>query len=775
VATKRETTKAVADARPDRVVCLKPQGFWTHGLGSTLWMAHVNGGAYPKGAQYFEVLKDLAARAGVDASILDRELSDDEKARHEERARRGGVLEAVLDLAQEILPTPRGEAARAFLRDEKGLEGEALRGLGLGLYPTADEVRGLFKAEDLEAAEKAGLTWPDLEGRIVIPWRDETGTLMTFCNRWPEKRTPADTKKYLMLPGPGTTAAPLFLDRALKARYRDPVVLVEGALDAAVLQAYGDLRVVAHMGATISAEQVKTLARQKVRSAVVVADPDEAGEQGAARSVEALERVGISAFVAPELPDGLDPDEFVLRDGVDAWKAHVAAAVAGPVFVGTRLLEGITPTSPDMDRRRAVDRVLDLVETLRGPAADLNREDLILRLADATGYSFEVLAEQAESLKDRRRREELERETKKALRDAQAALEKGDAAPKVVDRLGEDLAALRARTVELPPPFSVDRLERETASLPEGRSLGWHALNELEVALHPGELAVLAGRTGHGKTTVMVNLFLNLVRSAADEDTDELFVLYSAEEPELRIYHRLLALMARVDGTSWSANEVRDFIQKRSRPGNYPDPTALDAAREDLRLWEKRVLVVHRPSWTVADLEADARRLKAERNVGAVLVDYLQRIGPPKDFGKGRRRDEEVSAVARRLKALAEDLTAPVVAGAQINRRAVEDAKKVPLDGAYGDLKVMKALEGRRPQLHHLREGGSEQEADLVLGLMSYGADYQEDAEKGPPPPVTKLEVGTLKNRYGPPGRWAALALEGRTGWVRDKRVKEDL
>ena len=130
--------------------------------------------------------------------------------------------------------------------------------------------------------------------------------------------------------------------------------------------------------------------------------------------------------------------------------------------------------------------------------------------------------------------------------------------------------------------------------------------------------------------------------------------------------------------------------------------------------------------------------------------------------------------MARRFKALAGDLNAPVVAGAQINRRAIEDAKKQPLEGSYGDQKVMKALMSRRPQLHHLREGGSEQEADLVLGLMNYASDFTEDLENASVPPVTRLEMGVLKNRYGAVGKWAALAFEGKSGLIRDPREHEE-
>jgi replicative DNA helicase len=161
-------------------------------------------------------------------------------------------------------------------------------------------------------------------------------------------------------------------------------------------------------------------------------------------------------------------------------------------------------------------------------------------------------------------------------------------------------------------------------------------------------------------------------------------------------------------------------------------------------------------------------------------VDYLQRIPPPAD-GAFDRRDIEVSQVARALKALAVDVAAPVLVGAQINRQAVAEAGKLP-SGDYRDADVQETLRARRPKLHQLREGGSEQEADLVLGLMNYAADYEQDREAPTThletvavPPVTRLDVGVLKSRYGRQGSWAKLAFHGRSGLIRDPYAHDEI
>jgi replicative DNA helicase len=219
-------------------------------------------------------------------------------------------------------------------------------------------------------------------------------------------------------------------------------------------------------------------------------------------------------------------------------------------------------------------------------------------------------------------------------------------------------------------------------------------------------------------------------------------------------------------------NAVRDYLRGTSPSEGWSERNLLEEAKEHLRKVERNLLVVYRPNWTIDDIEFDARARAAKRPIGAILVDYLQRIPPPR--GSYDRRDIEVSAVARRLKSLAVDLKTPAITGAQINREAAK-LSTIP-GGDYEDKEVRQALKRRRPQLHHLREGGSEQEADLVLGLMNYRADFEEDSQEGSSvPAVTLLEIGTLKNRCGTPGRWAPLAFAGRYGMIRNPGRYESL
>lgn len=794
-ATNRDHTKGLPGApRPERVVCNRPMGFLVQGHGATSWTAYVAGGAQPTGRDFVEAVRTLAGLAGVDASCLDRELTPEEAAAHAERERRQGLLEAFAARAQQALRGDAGTAARDYLTG-RGFpaDPDELAALGFGVFTTGRAVRDELVAAGYtpDEVDRSGLLadgrW---EGRLVLPWRGRWGYVATVVAR-DLAGTAEEGAKYLYLKDHRKPEA-FGLDVALRpdAGGRDHLVLVEGLLDVVALHHRG-FRNVAALGGSgklLDAKRWAALAGYGVRTAVLVLDNDRAGREGTLAAVDAALRSDAAPAVwvvdPAELGTCKDPDELVRRDGLDAFRALLDRRQTAAVYQLVAALGDVTPGSQNHERRAAVDRFLEVDGRLRGPAAELDREDALRLVADRTGYTVEALAERAEDHRERRARERAERDLRRQLRDAEAALvEQADVWTVAAD-LAAGLAEVQVAKTTPPPTFSVDRLLEEAAQLPQGLVSGWRALDALAVPFNPGELALLAARTGHGKTAFVVNLVARWLPDAGDE----LVVFYSAEEPEGAVFRRLVALLTaaaaervgRRDGR-WTVREVQAHLQGAPSPspdGTWPPQDGLDQAVAQLREWEDRLLVVHRPGWTVDELVAHAVTVGRARPVRAVVVDYLQRIYPP--AARYDRRDLEVSAVARRLKSLAVDLQAPVVAGAQISRQAVNEAGTVPA-GDYDERAVQKAIRKRRPQLHHLREGGSEQEADLVLGLLNYRADYTQDADGerregvGTVPAVTRLEVGALKNRYGPPGDWAALAFDGRYGFLRDPARDEEV
>ncbi|MFL5342595.1 MAG: replicative DNA helicase [Gemmataceae bacterium] len=232
-----------------------------------------------------------------------------------------------------------------------------------------------------------------------------------------------------------------------------------------------------------------------------------------------------------------------------------------------------------------------------------------------------------------------------------------------------------------------------------GLPTGFPDLDELTGGLNDGEMTILAARTSVGKTS----LALQIARAAAVEyQAPALFV--SLEMSEAEITQRVLCGAADVDG-----QRLRNGCPSRE------DIERLTACRAKVK--GAPLFIDDTPSQRMIRIAATARRRKRQDGLRLVVVDYLQLVEP--DDRKAARH-EQVSAVSRRLKALAKELSVPVLALAQLNRQA-EDSS--------------------RPKLHHLRESGSlEQDADTVL-LMHRLEDS---------PSVIEVEVA--KNRNGPTG-----------------------
>ena len=321
------------------------------------------------------------------------------------------------------------------------------------------------------------------------------------------------------------------------------------------------------------------------------------------------------------------------------------------------------------------------------------------------------------------------------------------------------------------PTFSVTDLIEELRHTASGISTGWKALDGLGVRLRAKELALLAARTGHGKTSALVNLTM----AQLEDDSDGMILYYSHEEPPEHILCRLLALLALKPIEPWTVAEIREYLSTThtwAKEHNESDIALLNSAVQRLSGLEQRILVVHKPDWTAAKIADHARSVSMTRRVSLVLIDYLQRIPVSPTL---HARDQEVALTGRTLKSLAVDIAAPVAAGVQVNRDVIpqgyQDKVRKAASGSVADaIEVMKSA---RPDLNYLREGGSEQEADLILGLMNYSADLRTEASNNHAR-TDLFEIGVLKNRYGPTGQWAPFSYSGSSGRIADIRNTDE-
>lgn len=318
------------------------------------------------------------------------------------------------------------------------------------------------------------------------------------------------------------------------------------------------------------------------------------------------------------------------------------------------------------------------------------------------------------------------------------------------------------------PAFSVDAMLEAIRKTPEGLTTGWSSLDSAGIRLRPKELTIVAGRTGHCKSTALLNIFAHLLCREKDFSGKKL-LLFSHEEPVELVTCRLIALGSRLvdkfgEYGKWSFENVRRHYSGDRVSGLSFD--ALESAVEWLRDLESRIEIIWKPDWNSQSI---CQYVRGAGDAAAVFIDYLQRVPPPDNARKNDRRDMDISATARDFKTLAIEQSVPVIVAAQIGRQSVDGAKMKAVK-MLDEPAAIEELRGMRPELHHLREGGSEQEADMVLGLMNYAADISAEASGNDQRPISRrLDIGVLKQRYGPSGTWFTLMHEGLYGRIRDR------
>jgi replicative DNA helicase len=271
----------------------------------------------------------------------------------------------------------------------------------------------------------------------------------------------------------------------------------------------------------------------------------------------------------------------------------------------------------------------------------------------------------------------------------------------------------------------------EKKQLITGVPTGFTKLDDLTSGLQPSDLIIVAGRPSMGKTA----LALNITQHAAIEDGIP-SAIFSLEMAKEQLALRLLCSEAKVD-----AHRLRGGFLSET---DWPKLTRAAGS-----LSEAPIFIDDTPGLTVLEMRAKSRRLKAEHNLGLVVVDYLQLM---RGRANSETREQEISDISRSLKALAKELRLPVIALSQLNRK-VEDR---------GD---------RRPQLADLRESGAiEQDADVIIFL--YRDEVYNRSEDNPHKGKAEIIVG--KQRNGPTDKFELAFLDKYTCFENLSPIQED-
>lgn len=279
-----------------------------------------------------------------------------------------------------------------------------------------------------------------------------------------------------------------------------------------------------------------------------------------------------------------------------------------------------------------------------------------------------------------------------------------------------------------------------------GFTTGLESLNAKIGGLHKSDLIIVAGRPGMGKSSLGTNIafaaaqrFIRDVEDGIDPEKSAgaPVALFSLEMSADQLATRILA-------------EQSQISSENLRMGKISQQEFRQLARAAAELQNLPLYIDDTPGLTIAALRTRARRLKRQKGIGAIVVDYLQLL---QGSGKGSSADnrvQEISEISRGMKQLAKELNVPVIALSQLSR-AVEQR------------------EDKRPQLSDLRESGSiEQDADIVLFI--YREDYylaaKQPDEDHPDFAAWQEEMGRA---YGRAEVIVAKQRHGATGKIRLK------
>lgn len=240
-----------------------------------------------------------------------------------------------------------------------------------------------------------------------------------------------------------------------------------------------------------------------------------------------------------------------------------------------------------------------------------------------------------------------------------------------------------------------------------GISTGFRDIDKQLSGFQNSDFLLLAARPSVGKTALGIHMGLNAAL------TGKKVAVFSLEMSRRQIFQRILSIITRV--------ELQDIISGNIKKEDWPILYKSISKFQEIDMY-----IDDTASISITELRAKSKRMKIEKGLDLIVIDYLQLMTA--DMGRNENRQQEISNISRGLKALAKELNIPVLALSQLSRKSEERSNK-------------------RPMLSDLRESGAiEQDADVVM--MLYRDDYyDEDSTE-----QNIIEVITAKHRNGPTG-----------------------
>ena len=685
-----------------------------------------------KGYDFLRALQELAGTAGV-------ELSPQSQTNYQAYVRKADILEKAQEYFIESLK--EAEPVLSYLHD-RGYSTEEIAGMELGAYTDKEGLKTRLKKEGYtdQEIQSSGLMTKGFgeDYPLTLLWRDQAGRAIGIVGRSvysaeEDKKRGLSKYKY---------SFDLKKDEGLvgfsSVRGSPQIILLEGVLDALYLN-YRGFRSVAIGGTSLSDQQTEALKMAGTQELFLALDMDEPGQKATEKIIADLEQDILRPYVIT-LPEGYkDPDDLIRKAGSETFQEVLDKAESGSRWMAKRIVSK-HDLSTDRGMDQAIKEAIWYGDHLYSP---LEARRFYEGFRSLTGLSERDLEALSEVYYAEWGVQTDQENLQRYLSQAQDLLKTGLRYDSMEKILTEALTTVKSRPGGvMPASYPLDELVRDITSTPPALNTGYKRLDEI-AGIPIGAITIIAGRPGHGKTTLQLNLLVNMLRGYPSKK----FYFFSYEESRKALAVKLVMIMAKKI-LSQDQNFEAYLNYFREKRGSDPQ---IDKAIQDYEAFTSSGRLLISDSMSPAEeLASTIDLLAREGDTGAVIVDYIQRIPLLKPSQSQRYLD--IKAISALLLEKAVSLNIPIILGAQLGR------------GQFTGSKV---------KLDNLRESGDiEQDANFVLGLYTQAIDDLEKDDYQAPDkqsPEVDMEISVLKNRAGLAGKKYTLSFNRPALTIIDK------
>jgi len=658
---------------------------------------------------------------------------------------------------------------RDYLSSSRGYSPADIKGMELGYIPSQERLNQYLNKYYTEAQIKTALNLNKRIGEthsLTIPFRSGNN-LKGFKFRTIGEEKP----KYLNSTNLDKTGGFFNLSGLKKDK---ELVIMEGELDSLHASIKGIDNVVSTGGDTINKEQIKNAKKKGVNNFILCFDYEKGKEEknykATKKAIDIILKEECTVFVA-QLPDigkpKTDPDSLIKEKGVTALQEALSEPLPHYLFTLDNIYTKYVKISSEKGTLTPKDITYFLEETVEagGALKPLERDlysNYFLRLKGVKNFGItkESLEATLEELRYKKDKEEQNKGLAVLLKNSQQLQKEG----KVIEAL-EEISKQSKQLItqdkkkefeKLLIPVKEEGVKERLSNKPESLNTSL-LIEETDIELPSGAISILAAPTSHGKTTLLLNLLINV----AIKYDNKQFHLFSYEEDKDSIIANCLNTFI---GKNLSVNNRRT-IKSYYATGSeqYFSEGMAQVFNKDKKEFFEQLIETNRINIHYVDYSSDLLAgaisfLKDKTNIGGVFIDYMQLLR--KEDGIYNSRQEELKRICLDLKDLAVDTGLPIALGAQFNRTVVNHLAIHPTAiGEAGDI---------------------ERIANFILGF--WNNEFTPMGTNGELNKITAsgYDIGgtiyakILKNRGGKVGNAGLLGFNGNTGKITNEIIEKD-